>query len=75
MRILNRRTKAEREVTPGTWSRMVATGQAKSYKVVKEQPEAKLFQRIEEPVVQEEEKPKRRRRAFEIEEEDTNQTL
>lgn len=68
MKILNRKTGSEKEVTSSTWSRMIATGQARYYKVVKEQPEVKLFQRIEEPVVQEEEKPKRRRRAFDMEE-------
>jgi hypothetical protein len=47
---------------------MVSTGQARYYQVVKEQPEVKMFQRIErfeEPVVDE---PKRRRRKS-----DTNQ--
>ena len=68
MKILNRKTGIEREVTQSTWNRMVSTGQARYYKVVKEQPEQKVFQRIEnfeETVVRE---PKRRRKAFDIEE-------
>jgi len=68
MKIISRKTGKVREIEPSAWSRMVSTGQARYFQVVKEQPEKKVFQRIE-PVIQEEEqeKPKRKRRkAFDL---------
>jgi|LSQX01.2.fsa_nt_gb hypothetical protein len=68
MKILSRKTGNVKEVSESAWRSMVSTGQARYYQVVKEQPEVKMFQRIErfeEPVVDE---PKRRRRKS-----DTNQ--
>lgn len=62
MKILSRKTGNTKEVSESAWRQMIATGQARYYQVVKEQPPVKLFQRIEkfeeEPVVE----PKRRRR-------------
>ena len=67
MKILSRKTGNIREIDPAAWRRMLATGQARYYKVVKEQPEQKVFQRIETVIHEEQEKPKRvRRKAFDL---------